>query len=144
VIASEVDGYLLVVRASRTSRDQIAEALRALRHVGASVVGTVLNMASPKEDRGAHGYAYEYRPQCHPAGRFARLARIFRFPRLARAVRLPRLARIARALRRRPSAGTAPALPTPGGGPDARLTAPVAALADEPPRPVAVEGSVQS
>ncbi|MEU2261850.1 polysaccharide biosynthesis tyrosine autokinase [Streptomyces sp. NPDC019645] len=149
VIASEVDGYLLVVRASRTSRDQIAEALRALRHVGASVVGTVLNMASPKEDRGAHGYAYEYRPQPHTTGRFGRLAR---FARPLRPARLGRflgrvlgLALLARAVRRTRAAGTAPAaLPTPGGGPDARLTAPVPALADESPRPVAVERSVQS
>lgn len=142
VIASEVDGYLLVVRASRTSRDQVAEALRALRHVGASVVGTVLNMASPKEDRGAHGYAYEYRPQYHATGRFARLARIVR-RRPAGTGRRPGPAGIARVLRRRRSTGAAPSLPIPGGGPGARLGSPATAPADEPPRPVAVERSVQ-
>ena len=140
VIASEVDGYLLVVRASRTSRDQLGETLRALRHVEASVVGTVLNMASPKEERGAYGYTYEYRPQCH-TGRFARLVGISPQGKMGR---LSGMVGIARAVRGRRYAGTAPALPTPGGGPDARLTAPVKAHAEEPPRSVAVEPSVQS
>ncbi|MFJ8076225.1 polysaccharide biosynthesis tyrosine autokinase [Streptomyces sp. NPDC096176] len=135
VIASEVDGYLLVVRASQTSRDQIGEALRALRHVGASVVGTVLNMASSKEERGAHGYAYEYRPQSHTTGRFSRLAKIIRCSGLAGLVRLVRTTR---------STVPAPALPTPGGDPDTRITVPGKALDGETPRPVAAERSVQS
>ncbi|MFE9773381.1 polysaccharide biosynthesis tyrosine autokinase [Streptomyces sp. NPDC005931] len=96
VIADAVDGYLLVVRASRTSRDQIDAALRTLQHVDASVLGTLLNMTSSKEDGGTYGYAYEYRPQRPMTSRFPRL----------------------RGGRRAPSAVGSGALPTPVGAPD--------------------------
>ncbi|WP_351233406.1 polysaccharide biosynthesis tyrosine autokinase [Streptomyces sp. NPDC002133] len=129
VIASAVDGYLLVVRASRTSRDQVGEALRTLQHVGASVLGTVLNMASAKEERGAHGYAYEYRPQSHTTGRLSKLGGLVRVGRPA------------------PSIDTAPALPTPGGERDVQVTDVQVTRAEEVlqdgTRPVTAEPSVQ-
>ncbi|MFD7443116.1 polysaccharide biosynthesis tyrosine autokinase [Streptomyces sp. NPDC059909] len=124
VIASAVDGYLLVVRASRTSRAQVAEALRALRHVGASVLGTVLNMASSKEEHGTYGYAYEYRPQTHAPSRFTRWGGLVRGGRPA------------------PSTGTAPALPTPGGERDVQVAGAEEAP-DDAPSPVTAERSAQ-
>ncbi|WP_232107535.1 MULTISPECIES: polysaccharide biosynthesis tyrosine autokinase [Streptomyces] len=110
VIASAVDGYLLVVRASRTSRDQVGAALRTLQHVGASVLGTVLNMSSSKQDGGTYGYAYEYRPQRQATSRFFRL----------------------RGRKDVPPVGETPALPTPGGERDVQATGTKQVLADEP------------
>lgn len=96
VIANAVDGYLLVVRASHTRRDQIDAALRTLQHVGASVLGTLLNMTSSREDGGTYGYAYEYRPQRTAKSRLSKL-------RVGKLV---------------PPIGNSRALPTPGPAPD--------------------------
>ncbi|MFE7838670.1 polysaccharide biosynthesis tyrosine autokinase [Streptomyces sp. NPDC057474] len=120
VIASAVDGYLLVVRASRTSRDQVGATLRTLEHVGAPVLGTVLNMASSKEEGGAYGYAYEYRPQRQTTSRFSRR----------------------RGGKRVPSVGSAPTLPTPGGEPNVQAADTEEAL-DGKPRSMTAERSPQ-
>lgn len=110
VIATVVDGYLLVLRASRTSRDQVGAALRALQHVSASVLGTVLNMTSSKEEGSTYGYTYEYRPQHRPTGRFSKR----------------------RGGRQTAPVGGAPAVPTPGGEQDAQATGTQEALDVEP------------
>lgn len=47
VLAARADGTVLVVRAGRTKRGQVANALRSLDGVGAAVLGTVLTMAAP-------------------------------------------------------------------------------------------------
>ncbi|WP_246204441.1 polysaccharide biosynthesis tyrosine autokinase [Streptomyces tailanensis] len=123
VIASIVDGYLLVVRASHTSRDQVGAALRTLQHVGASVLGTVLNMTSSKEEGTTYGYAYEYRPQ----------RRTRRFSKRRRGLYVPPV-------------GSAPALPTPGGEPDVQATATVQATdaaLDGETRSMTADGSAQ-
>ncbi|MEV6054288.1 polysaccharide biosynthesis tyrosine autokinase [Streptomyces sp. NPDC052107] len=71
VISSVVDGYLLVVRASSTRREQVGEALRVLRHVGAPVLGAILNAAPPKENVDILGRGYDWRPlQCRTTRRF--------------------------------------------------------------------------
>ncbi|MGH3322289.1 MAG: polysaccharide biosynthesis tyrosine autokinase [Nocardioidaceae bacterium] len=63
VLAGQTDGALLVTRATRTSRDQAAQAMEALRKVDARVLGAVLNMAPAKgRDAVTYGYAYSYRP----------------------------------------------------------------------------------
>jgi non-specific protein-tyrosine kinase len=71
VLASRVDGTLLVVRVGRTRREQLRRAVEALRVVDARVVGTVLNMV-PLKGRTAyhHGYGQGYAPR----GRHSRAA----------------------------------------------------------------------
>jgi len=74
-MAPVVDGYVLVVRAARTSRTQVTAALDTLRRGGTPVLGTIFNMAPQKGEEGAYGYAYTYRPQRHTTGAFSRLLR---------------------------------------------------------------------
>lgn len=63
VLATQLDGVLLVVRAGRTARDHLAEARRRLDGVGASVLGCVLN-AVPQAS--SPGYYAAYRPKTTP------------------------------------------------------------------------------
>ena len=56
VLSAHADGVLVIVRAGRTTRQQLALAMRALHAVGARVLGTVLNMAPT--DRGSSYDAY--------------------------------------------------------------------------------------
>jgi capsular exopolysaccharide synthesis family protein len=63
VIAPVVDGYLLVVRAGKTSRTQVTDALGTLRRTDTPVLGAVLNMAPLKGEGSVYGYAYTYRPE---------------------------------------------------------------------------------
>lgn len=58
-LATQADGVLLVARAGRTQRQNLAEARRRLDGVGAQVVGCVLNAASTGQ---AQGYYATYRP----------------------------------------------------------------------------------
>jgi non-specific protein-tyrosine kinase len=61
VLARECDGAIIVVRQGKTSREQVARALDALRSVDARVLGTVLNMAPTGKANGyGYGYASEY------------------------------------------------------------------------------------
>lgn len=69
VIAPVVDGFLLVVRAARTSRGQIADTVRSLQRAGTPVLGAILNMASLKGENSTYGIAYEYRPTPHRTSR---------------------------------------------------------------------------
>ncbi len=57
VLAPQLDGVLLVVRANRTSRDAIRSVLRQLRDVNAHVVGSVLNGLDPRA-KSEGGYYY--------------------------------------------------------------------------------------
>jgi Mrp family chromosome partitioning ATPase len=58
VLSTAVDGTVLVVRAFHTTKDVSRRAVRALRDVGTSVVGTVLNAVDL--DRHEYGYKYYY------------------------------------------------------------------------------------
>lgn len=62
VLAPQVDGALLVIKAHATTRDAIESALRQLADVGANVVGGVLNDMDPRR-KGYQGgdYYYYYR-----------------------------------------------------------------------------------
>jgi succinoglycan biosynthesis transport protein ExoP len=59
IIAQQVGGVLVVVRAGQTSRHALRHALRGLRGVQAPVLGVVLNYLSPKKG-GGYGYGYGY------------------------------------------------------------------------------------
>ncbi|RAG85743.1 hypothetical protein DN069_09535 [Streptacidiphilus pinicola] len=54
VLAPAVDGYLLVVRAHRTTRRELARSVRALQHTGTALTGTVLNGSSGRGDAGSY------------------------------------------------------------------------------------------
>jgi capsular exopolysaccharide synthesis family protein len=58
ILSTQVDGTILVVRAFHTTKDLAKRAARALRDVGAPVVGTVLNAVDL--DRHEYGYKYYY------------------------------------------------------------------------------------
>jgi Mrp family chromosome partitioning ATPase len=57
ILSTVVDGTILVVRAFQTSRDLVWQANRALRDVGAHVVGALLNAVDLT--RGHYSY-YQY------------------------------------------------------------------------------------
>lgn len=60
VLASQVDGTLVVVRAQQTTRDALTSVLRQLHDVGAAVVGGVLNGFDPRMRRYEYGNGYYY------------------------------------------------------------------------------------
>lgn len=62
VLASAVDGYLLVVRARRTTRRELARSVRALKHTGTALTGTVLNRASGRGEWTSYRYRRPARP----------------------------------------------------------------------------------
>jgi capsular exopolysaccharide synthesis family protein len=55
VLATQVDGVVLVVRYGKTSRQQVSTAIQSLRAVGARLLGTVLTMA-PASRGGTYAY----------------------------------------------------------------------------------------
>lgn len=59
LLASLTDGALMVVRHSRTTRDQLRGAHERLESVGAHTLGVVFNMV-PKGRGGSYGYGYGY------------------------------------------------------------------------------------
>ena len=63
LIAALADATVLVVRAAKTTHDQIAQAIKALGNVDVTPVGVILSMA---RNRRSGGYYYqEYRPNRH-------------------------------------------------------------------------------
>lgn len=59
VLAQQVDGVLVVVRAGQTSRHALRHALRSLSTVEAPILGMVLNYQTHKKG-GGYGYGYGY------------------------------------------------------------------------------------
>jgi capsular exopolysaccharide synthesis family protein len=57
LIASHVDGAIVVVRQGKTSRDQLKHSMERLQAVGARSLGITLNMVA---SRGRKGYGYGY------------------------------------------------------------------------------------
>ncbi len=55
ILASRVDGVLLVIKASYTRREQAAEAVRQLKGASAKLLGVVLNSVSKKRSAGGGG-----------------------------------------------------------------------------------------
>lgn len=58
VLATQVDGTVLVVRAFKTHKDLATHAVRALQDVGANIAGVVLNAVNL--DRAEYKYGYHY------------------------------------------------------------------------------------
>jgi succinoglycan biosynthesis transport protein ExoP len=56
VVSAHADGVLVVVRAGKTTRQQLALAMRSLQAVGARILGTVLNMAPAHRGSGYSAY----------------------------------------------------------------------------------------
>ena len=59
ILAAKSDGALVVVRAGKTRRDQLAHAIGMLSDVGATLLGAVLTMM-PTRGSGAYSYNYYY------------------------------------------------------------------------------------
>ena len=59
ILANDADGALVIVRAGKTRRDQLAHAVGMLSDVGATVLGAVLTMM-PTRVGGAYSYNYSY------------------------------------------------------------------------------------
>jgi tyrosine-protein kinase Etk/Wzc len=70
VLGKKTDGVILVVRAEKTEKDAINLAIQQLRHVGARVLGVVVNDAKP--DGPYYAYYRRYYGQEQPTG-FRRL-----------------------------------------------------------------------
>ncbi|MFF9808906.1 polysaccharide biosynthesis tyrosine autokinase [Streptomyces coeruleorubidus] len=114
-MSAAVDGYLLAARYAKSSRGQVADAVRALQDVGATVLGSVLNMVPAKRDSEQYGYGYEYRPKT--PGRRKRLRLL---------ARLTPRPRFRLRLRRRGKPATIDTFPAPA-VPTAKDTTPAAA-----------------
>ncbi|WP_406859666.1 polysaccharide biosynthesis tyrosine autokinase [Streptomyces sp. HUAS MG47] len=67
-LAPLADGVLLVVRASKTGREQIRNAAESLSRTGTRILGTVFSMASAYK---SEGYGYGYGPAEVPVPRLA-------------------------------------------------------------------------
>ena len=66
ILAAEADGAIVLVRAGKTKRDQLAQAIAILNDVGATVLGSVLSMVST---RGGNAYSYYQYDYGHAEGR---------------------------------------------------------------------------
>jgi capsular exopolysaccharide synthesis family protein len=67
IIGRETDGVVVVARAGKTTRGELAHAMDQLRQVQVPVTGTVLNDYNAKRDAGynapyVYGYSHDYRP----------------------------------------------------------------------------------
>ena len=60
ILATRVDGTLLVVASGASSRKQVNRALELLGQVEAPLIGVVLNRAKGEAEFGGYGYAYRY------------------------------------------------------------------------------------
>jgi polysaccharide biosynthesis transport protein len=60
VLASRVDGVVLVVKSDAIPREQLCQAIAMLADVKATVVGGILNMVDIHRNHSYHMYAYKY------------------------------------------------------------------------------------
>ena len=61
IVATYVDGAMVVIRHGRTTKDQLKHAVDRLNHVGATVFGVLSNMSPRRGSRNyGEGYAYGY------------------------------------------------------------------------------------
>ena len=65
VLSKRVDGVVLVVRASKTRRDELRRSARMIRDVGGAIVGAIVNELDTRDSYYGYGYggygAYGYR-----------------------------------------------------------------------------------
>lgn len=59
ILAADSDGVLLVTRAAKTKREQVAHSVGILNDVGATLLGAILNMV-PTRRSSAYNYSYYY------------------------------------------------------------------------------------
>ena len=59
IIATRVDGVIMVVRQDYARKDQVKEAKQALENVNANILGVILNNVPFEEGKG-YGYGYGY------------------------------------------------------------------------------------
>lgn len=67
VLSTLVDGVIVVVRASSTTKDLVRRALKSLRDVGSQIVGVVLNAADVEDDNYSAYKYYSYRREAYSA-----------------------------------------------------------------------------
>jgi receptor protein-tyrosine kinase len=73
-LAGQMDGVLLSVRYGSTRKDQLMQAAATVEHVGAKLLGAILNIVPPKAGAAAaYGYGYSYETGKHAQGRRASL-----------------------------------------------------------------------
>ena len=60
VLAGQVDGTIMIIKASDTARDPIRRGLKQLEEVKAKVLGAVLNQVDLKRERYYYHYYYRY------------------------------------------------------------------------------------
>jgi capsular exopolysaccharide synthesis family protein len=60
LLASQADGALIVVRHSKTTRDQLRHSMERLAAVDARALGLVFNMVPVRRGGTSHGYGYGY------------------------------------------------------------------------------------
>ena len=60
LLTSQSDGALIVVRHSKTTKDQLRHAVERLEAVGGRTLGVVLNMVPHRRSADAYGYGYGY------------------------------------------------------------------------------------
>jgi len=61
VLSKRVDGVIMVVRASKTMRDELRRSTRMVRDVGGSIVGVIVNELDARDSGyGYGGYGYGY------------------------------------------------------------------------------------
>ena len=60
VLAAESDGAIVLVRAGKTKREQLAQGVGILNDIGATVLGSVLTMVPSRGGNGYNYYYYEY------------------------------------------------------------------------------------
>jgi len=56
VLSKRVDGVVLVVRASKTMRDELRRSARMIRDVGGAIVGVIVNELDARDSYGGYGY----------------------------------------------------------------------------------------
>ena len=83
ILATEVDGVLLLARYGSTSQDQLRQAVSRIDSVGGRLFGTILNRA-PRKALGGYGYGYGYGYGTSPEPRNARTQSSDRSPRTSR------------------------------------------------------------
>jgi len=57
VLSKRVDGVILVVRASKTMRDELRRSARMVRDVGGLIVGVIVNELDARDTYGGYGYS---------------------------------------------------------------------------------------
>ncbi|GAA1745063.1 polysaccharide biosynthesis tyrosine autokinase [Aeromicrobium alkaliterrae] len=60
IIASKVDGAILVVRHGSTTHDQLSGAIERLAGVDARLIASIVNMTPTSKNRSGYGYGYGY------------------------------------------------------------------------------------